>query len=838
MNVIESIAAARQSGVPLVAIRTIDPAATIRNIVDKVSPKAPKICWEMIQGYKPANDLPTSSAATGLTKDCANSPLEALKAARSTPENTMVFVQMADRFLNMPPVIQAIWNLRDQFKSTGRMLIMLGADMELPAELRHDVLTLDEPLPSEEELRSIVQELAKAAELDVNDELIGETVNAVSGLSSFEAEQVTAMSIDFDKRSIRIEECWERKRKMIEQTKGLTVFRGKDRFDDLAGLDQVKRYVTGMMNGPRKPKAIVWLDELEKSGLAHTGDLSGVNSDQLGTVLSYMEDRKVFGLMLVGVPGCQPKGSMVLMADGTWKQVQDVQVGDLVVSPQHDGTCVHAEVMATAKYSDKPIYEVSDERGRRYFCSGDHVVPHVGIRTESLVEAGVHGRNHDTRKTLHELKEMTAEEIAAYPKTRKNRVRIFSTSAVEFDAIDPAINPYLLGVLIGDGCLSHKGCRITNPDKEIKASLEADGIQFGKEYTGNGHCPTYGLVGESRVKTEEYLKSQGLNCKSIGKFIPADCLRASMHFRLELLAGLIDTDGEARSFSSASCQLASNFVYLVKSIGGTATIKHRITRCNGKEFPSWRVEFSFAEKRPHIRVQRKRQSPRDMKWKNPRNCHGTVKLTDRVEDVYGFTLDSESSWYVTDNMLVTHNSGKSHLCKSMSAEFGRIVIRMDMGAMQGSLVGESQQNLRKALKTVDAIGGSNTLFVATSNSIDGLDVALKSRFTGTFFFDLPTKEQLAQAWEIHKKLEGVDGEPPDDTGWSGRNVQRCCQEAASQRISLVEAANYIIPELVSNREAIEHMRKAAEGKYLSSCYPGPYQQAAKIVNVSKKRAFG
>lgn len=486
MNVIESVAAARQSGVPLIAIKTVDPAATVKQISDKVSPKAPKIHWEMIQGYKPVNDLAGSSQAVGLTKDCANSPLEALKAARSTPENTIVFMQMTDRFLAMPPVIQAIWNLRDQFKSTGRTLIMMGADMDLPAELRHDVLSLDEPLPTEEQLHSIVTELIKAADLQVSDEQIAETVNAVNGLSSFEAEQVTAMSIDFEKRSINIEQCWERKRKMIEQTKGLTVFRGNDRFEDLAGLEQVKRYVTGMMNGPRKPKAIVWLDELEKSGLAHTGDLSGVNSDQLGTVLSYMEDRKVFGLMLVGVPG----------------------------------------------------------------------------------------------------------------------------------------------------------------------------------------------------------------------------------------------------------------------------------------------------------------------------------------------------------------AGKSALCKAMGAEFGRLVIRMDMGAMQGSLVGESQQNLRKALKTVDAIGGSNTLFVATSNSIDGLDVALKSRFTGTFFFDLPTKEQLTQAWEIHKKLEGVDGEPPDDTGWSGRNVQRCCQEAASQRISLVEAANYIIPELVSNREAIEHMRKAAEGKYLSSCYPGPYQQAAKIVNVSKKRSFG
>ncbi len=835
MDMIQSVVAAHRCGVPLVGVKTPDPAATIREISEALN-EDPQIAWEIIGGYRSLNEQ--GAVAVGMTKKCDGNIVEAIKGAKGVPENTVVFVQMADRFLTMPQVIQAIWNLRDEYKSKGQMLILIGANMNLPPELAHDVLVLDEPLPNDEQLGEIVKLTAESAEIEVSDDMVNETVNAIAGLTSFEAEQVVAMSII--NRKLETSECWERKRKMIDATKGLSVFRGKDRFDDLAGLGQVKKYLRGLMSGEDKPRAIVWLDEIEKSGLANTGDLSGVNSDQLGVVLSYMEDRKVMGMMLVGVPGCQPAGSKVLMADGTWKNVEDVRIGDLVVSPQHDGTCVHARVLATAKYDNEPIYRVSNERGQEYYCSGDHVIPHVTIRHESLAEAVSHGRSHSSRRQVHELVERTASEVFHYPSHKQSKLRIFTTQAVEFDANDPDVNPYLLGVLIGDGCMTHGNYRITNPDREIKESLEQMGVQFGKERRNSSGCPTYGLVDESQLHMRAYAQSVGLNCRSERKFIPEECKRASLSFRLELLAGLIDTDGTDREFSSASCELAEDFAYLVRSVGGIASVRARITHCNGKPFQSWRVQFSFAELRPNIRLERKRQPERDMKWKNPRNCHASIELTSSRETVYGFTLDSDSSWYVTDDWIVTHNSGKSHLCKAMAAEFDRIVIRMDMGAMKGSLVGDSEQNIRNALKIVDAIAGDNAMFVATSNSIEGLDTALRSRFTGTFFFDLPTREQREQMWEIHMKAYGLDGDLPDHTGWSGRNVQRCCYEAKSHRIPIVEASNYIIPELLSNREAIERMRAAATGKYLSSCFPGAYMGPANETTngVRKQRAFG
>ena len=75
-----------------------------------------------------------------------------------------------------------------------------------------------------------------------------------------------------------------------------------------------------------------------------------------------------------GVEGCQPKGNRVLMADGTWKDIANVIEGDLVISPQVNGTNIFAKVVKTISYEDRRIYSVSElNRNKKelYTCSGE-----------------------------------------------------------------------------------------------------------------------------------------------------------------------------------------------------------------------------------------------------------------------------------------------------------------------------------------------------------------------------------------------------------------------------------------------------------------------------------
>lgn len=94
-----------------------------------------------------------------------------------------------------------------------------------------------------------------------------------------------------------------------------------------------------------------------------------------------------------GGQGCQPAGSLVLLASGKWKDVKYVNPGDMLLSPQHDGSMIPATVEEVYRYENSPIYEVitthSDIETYRYICSGDHILP-IRLRHEKgLCEIGV-----------------------------------------------------------------------------------------------------------------------------------------------------------------------------------------------------------------------------------------------------------------------------------------------------------------------------------------------------------------------------------------------------------------------------------------------------------------
>jgi hypothetical protein len=302
-SILSQVKAARRVSVPLVAITTPDPAATIEAIVQGMNGDAPVVVWDIAKGMRARNEAAKAviaEAAPEMDPTVAN-PSELTRAAARFPEKSIVFMHLANRWLADPGLVQGIWNLRDEFKSDHRMLILLGPAIELPAELAGDVVVFDEPLPDPERLGQIVVEQHDAVSMAVKPADIARAVEAVQGLPAFQAEQVIAMSLT--KSGLDIDNLWDRKRRQIELTPGLKVMRRVDTFDMIGGLSQVKRYLLDLMNGNDRPNAITWLDEIDKAMPGNTQDTSGVAQDQLGTILSYMEDNEVLGVLLLGSPG-------------------------------------------------------------------------------------------------------------------------------------------------------------------------------------------------------------------------------------------------------------------------------------------------------------------------------------------------------------------------------------------------------------------------------------------------------------------------------------------------------------------------------------------------------
>jgi SpoVK/Ycf46/Vps4 family AAA+-type ATPase len=198
--------------------------------------------------------------------------------------------------------MQGIWNLRDSFKATGRMLVLLAVPAAtLPAELGQDVLVLDEPLPSAFHLEQVVHETFHAANLAEPEQAkIDRAVDALIGLAAFPAEQ--ALAISLVKRELDTEDLWERKRQVIEQTPGLPVWRGGETFDDLGGLSNVKSFLHAVLAGLDPPRVIAFIDELEKAFAGTGTDLSDVKTEMIGAILTYMQDRETDGIVLTGPP--------------------------------------------------------------------------------------------------------------------------------------------------------------------------------------------------------------------------------------------------------------------------------------------------------------------------------------------------------------------------------------------------------------------------------------------------------------------------------------------------------------------------------------------------------
>lgn len=316
-TLISQFIAARRAATPLICIRTADPAATMLEIKQKLNGSAPPILlWDIVNGLRGDNKLGKEAAAScGIVAEQTVPPVEALIRMHGLTEHSIVFFCNAHRIIAENGVSQAIWNLRDSFKANQRTLVMLCPSIDLPAEIQQDILTLDEPLPTNEQLAAIVKRTYKSANLEAPEDT-AKAVDAICGLAAFPAEQVCSMSM----RKINgqwgmdLDALWERKRQQIETTPGLSVWRGGEKFDDIGGCENIKSFMLSLIGGEEPPRAIVFQDEVEKAFAGSGTDTSGVTTEMEGTLLTWMQDHNSLGVVLLGNPGCAK--SMIAKATG------------------------------------------------------------------------------------------------------------------------------------------------------------------------------------------------------------------------------------------------------------------------------------------------------------------------------------------------------------------------------------------------------------------------------------------------------------------------------------------------------------------------------------------
>lgn len=311
--------AAALCGTPLIGINCYDPEATMaslqKSIVASPLGEVPIVQWDVIRGWMSRNAKGGQACAAAYSKaksgaDATMNPVEQLELAQFLPEGTILFMINAHNYFDNPSYNQALWNLRDAFKDDGRQLVLLAPYLNLPDDIKHDVIVFDEPLPTETELTDVVDKLVDDICKQnknipkVTAETRVKAVDALRGVPMFPAEQSIAMAMT--SKGLDVDFMWDYKRKMINDTPGLKVYSGTEKFDDLGGCDNVKEFMRNVIKGKDAPRVIVFIDEGEKMFAGATnevGDNTGVSQDALASTLTFMEDHECDGAVFVGPPG-------------------------------------------------------------------------------------------------------------------------------------------------------------------------------------------------------------------------------------------------------------------------------------------------------------------------------------------------------------------------------------------------------------------------------------------------------------------------------------------------------------------------------------------------------
>lgn len=272
-----------------------------------------------------------------------------------------------------------------------------------------------------------------------------------------------------------------------------------------------------------------------------------------------------------------------------FKLMRDLAVGDKVFSERGE---VCEVVAATGIMYNHRCYEVEFSDASKIVADAEHLWQ-VQDNLRRSVE-----------KTL-----TTAELRMNYKAGVRNRYAIPVTAALELPERDLLIEPYTLGCWLGDGNSYSAQMTLHKADLEIAERIRQVGYEV--VIRGRGNVANIQIEPESRSMHSKLAKLGVLR----NKHIPAEYLRSSARQRLELLRGLMDTDGTITAdgfcnFDQKNERLAFEVLELLRTLGFKPTIRKRIVKFKSqgvmKESASWRIFFVAYEDQAVFHLRRKK----------------------------------------------------------------------------------------------------------------------------------------------------------------------------------------------------------------------------------------
>lgn len=350
------------------------------------------------------------------------------------------------------------------------------------------------------------------------------------------------------------------------------------------------------------------------------------------------------------------------------RKVKDILPGDYLFG--QDGKPIKV-LQIHPQLEEKEIWEVIFADGRRAECCKDH-----------LWEYKYHGKNKRNNyrvETVEKILERTKLLKGGFRESRNKgwRFSIRLNSPVEYKKKEYDIDPYIMGLILGDGSFRYDKTNkaftfSTNDEELVKAIATSLKVKYSKNSEYN-HSYTFKLLNSwhDNLWVEELLESYPLlwNVKSENKFIPQEYLEGNIEQRYALLQGLLDTDGSIDNkgrvtFYTVSPFLRDQIIILTRSLGMITTygVDKRSEKYTTGECYYLIIQCKKEDKIKLFKLKRKIAVAEKYVNNGKRAEHKdhlsiiNIKPTKKKTQMTCFTVDSKDHLFLMNDFIVTHNT--------------------------------------------------------------------------------------------------------------------------------------------------------------------------------------
>lgn len=448
--------------------------------------------------------------------------------------------------------------------------------------------------------------------------------------------------------------------------------------------------------------------------------------------------------------GCHAKGQPILMADGTIKKVEDVLVGDKVMGWKGSQT------VTELKRGKQQMVKIVPTKGESWVVNLDHIL--TVILTNGCSPSHKKSSGYEYGSTV----DICVKDYLKLPNATRHAMKLLSV-ATNWESKKLPFTPYFVGALLGDGGLSSRSTvTFTSENPEFWDAISYECDIHGWKLGDTNEYITQRITNAPNLFS--WLRDNNLfPCACENKHIPHNYKTGDSEQRLQILAGLIDTDGylhhsNGYEITLKSRRLSEDIVFISRSLGLAAYTSPCKKKCsNGIVGDYFRTNISGNVDIIPCRLKYKRAAARKQKKDVMRRGFRVELLNE--DNYYGFSLDGDGRFLLGD-FTVTHNTGKTYTACAVARELGYNIVVVCPKAVIKSW----NKVITKHFKMGDKlIGIVNYEKLRTGRKDSSIASFKLNRSTGRKSFDWKLPKKTIIIWDESQKLKN----------WKTKNVKTC-----------------------------------------------------------------